>query len=148
MDTFGARLQEERERLALNQTDFAEIGGVKKRAQVNYESGERSPDADYLARLAGAGVDVLYVLTGRRDPTMTGERAAKYKGAVIPISGKGRGNLNRIDVMALVIDQVHKTGRTLPSEKLFALVELLLRYQESGAALSLEAVGEQIRLVS
>lgn len=148
MSTIGSRLQEERERLSLNQTDFGEIGGVKKRAQINYESGERSPDADYLARLAGGGVDVLYVLTGRRDATLTREKVAKTTGEIIPIGGKTTGNLNRIEVMALVIDQIHKTGRTLPSEKLFALVELLLRYQEAGAALNLEAVGDQIRLVS
>lgn len=36
------------------------------RSQRNYEKGERSPDADYLAALAAAGADVLYILTGQR----------------------------------------------------------------------------------
>lgn len=68
MSTFYERLQEERKRLGLSQSAFGEAGGVQKRAQINYESGERSPDASYLERIAAAGVDVLYVLTGRRAP--------------------------------------------------------------------------------
>jgi transcriptional regulator with XRE-family HTH domain len=66
MDTFHERLQEERKRLGLSQSEFGEAGGVQKRAQINYESGERQPDALYLQRLTTIGVDVLYVLTGKR----------------------------------------------------------------------------------
>ncbi len=63
----GERLREERERLGLSQPAFGEIGGVQKLAQSNYEQGKRAPDADYLAAIAGAGVDVRYVITGERD---------------------------------------------------------------------------------
>ncbi|WP_313042136.1 helix-turn-helix transcriptional regulator [Pseudomonas sp.] len=66
MSTIGIRLREERERLGLNQTAFGELGGVQKRAQINYEKDERLPDAGYLSALSGANVDVLYVLTGNR----------------------------------------------------------------------------------
>lgn len=66
MDTFFSRLKDERVRLGLNQTEFAEMAGVQKRAQVNYEAGERSPDAKYLTAIAAAGADVLYILTGQR----------------------------------------------------------------------------------
>ena len=62
----GERLKEERKRLGLNQTQFAGVAGVQISAQTNYETGKRSPDAAYLAALAAAGVDVLYVLTGQR----------------------------------------------------------------------------------
>lgn len=34
--------------------------------QVNYESGKRSPDVIYLSAAFGAGVDVGYVITGKR----------------------------------------------------------------------------------
>lgn len=61
------RLREEREKLQLSQTAIAEIGGVQKRAQINYESGERLPDAGYLAAIAAAGADVRYILTGQRE---------------------------------------------------------------------------------
>lgn len=64
--TFGERLKEERERLALSQTALGEACGVTKKSQINYEKGERSPDALYLAALLRAGGDVLYVLTGER----------------------------------------------------------------------------------
>ena len=60
------RLREERERLGFNQEAFGALGGVQKRAQINYEKGERHPDSAYLAAIAGAGADVLYILTGQR----------------------------------------------------------------------------------
>ncbi|AZY53276.1 helix-turn-helix domain-containing protein [Bordetella avium] len=69
--SIGDRLREERTRLDRNQDEFAEIGGVQRRAQSNYERGERWPDADYLSRVAEAGVDVLYVVTGRREVSVS-----------------------------------------------------------------------------
>ncbi|MGE7094741.1 helix-turn-helix domain-containing protein [Pseudomonas fulva] len=64
----GERLKEERERLGLNQTDFAALAGASKNTQYNYEKGERSPDSNYLAAAAAQGVDILYVITGARVP--------------------------------------------------------------------------------
>lgn len=66
----GERLKEERERLGLNQTEFSAHAGASKNTQYNYEKGERSPDANYLAAASGLGVDVLYVLTGERKPQL------------------------------------------------------------------------------
>lgn len=64
--SMGERIKGERRRLGLNQTDFAALAGVQISAQTNYENDKRAPDATYLAALAAAGVDVLYVLTGER----------------------------------------------------------------------------------
>lgn len=64
LDTFGSRLRKERVRLGLNQTDFAEIGGIQKDGQVKYEADKREPGAAYMTAIAAAGVDILYVLTG------------------------------------------------------------------------------------
>ncbi len=66
MEKIGGRLREERNRLGLSQTDFGAAGGVKLGAQHAYEAGKRSPDAEYFASLALAGVDVEYVITGQR----------------------------------------------------------------------------------
>lgn len=66
MLNFGDRLREERTRLGLNQSECAAVAEVSKTTQFNYEKGERSPDAPYLAKVAEAGIDVLYVLTGNR----------------------------------------------------------------------------------
>ena len=71
------RLREERERLGLNQVEFGSIGGVKKLAQINYEKGERHPDSAYLAAIAAAGADVLYILTGQRSSAQPAHDAAE-----------------------------------------------------------------------
>lgn len=65
-DSIGGRLREERERLLLNQSLFAARVGVSRMSQVNYESGKRSPDAVYLRAAYEAGIDVGYVITGKR----------------------------------------------------------------------------------
>lgn len=70
-EALGERLKEERVRLGLNQAEMAALGGVAKTSQFNYEKGERSPDAAYLVAVEAAGVDVLYVLTGKRTPAPT-----------------------------------------------------------------------------
>ena len=64
--SIGDRLREERERLGFSQASFAEITGAHRKSQGNYELGERMPDAAYLAAIAAAGADVLYILTGVR----------------------------------------------------------------------------------
>ncbi|OLS61710.1 helix-turn-helix domain-containing protein [Pseudomonas putida] len=68
MKGIGLRLREERERLGLTQRAFGDIGGVEPNAQGKYESGERTPRADYLAAVAANGVDALYVLSGVPTP--------------------------------------------------------------------------------
>jgi transcriptional regulator with XRE-family HTH domain len=65
MNEITQRLREERKRLGLTQEELAIIGGVKVNAQSIYERGVRVPNAIYLANIAKAGVDVLYVVTGR-----------------------------------------------------------------------------------
>lgn len=63
-------MREERERLGLTQVDFAALGGAKKHSQINYEADRSSPASEYLSALAKHGVDVLYVLTGTRNPML------------------------------------------------------------------------------
>ncbi len=66
MSKFHERLKELRYSKALTQESFAKIGGVTINTQVNYEKGERFPNADYLMRLAKEDFDVNYLLTGKR----------------------------------------------------------------------------------
>lgn len=78
---FCDRLKEERERLGFTQEAFGAIGGVKKLAQLKYEKGERSPDANYLAAISKVGADVLYLLAGARtEATIGGEEELLLKG--------------------------------------------------------------------
>ncbi|RQQ73117.1 XRE family transcriptional regulator [Burkholderia stagnalis] len=67
MENFGERLKAERKRLGLKQAELADRAGTTNVAQSRYESGDRSPDWEYLSAVARAGVDVLYVLTGKRN---------------------------------------------------------------------------------
>ena len=66
--TIGARLREERARLGVSQTELAVACGIAKNTQLNYEKDERSPDAKYLAAVEALGMDVYYVLVGKRFP--------------------------------------------------------------------------------
>lgn len=99
MTTFGERLREERARLGMSQTQFGVLAGVQKRAQIHYESDERVPDATYLAALAQAGVDVLYVITGNR----AGGTAGTTRGAI-----DAERLLDMYDVVEFVAKKAHK----------------------------------------
>lgn len=66
---FGERLKEERKRLDLTQQALAEACGVSKRQQLYYEA-DQWPGGAYLAAAAAVGIDVNYVLTGKRTGQM------------------------------------------------------------------------------
>ena len=93
--SFGKRLREERLRLDLSQTEFGAVGGVTKKTQMLYEADERSPDGSYLAAIATAKADVLYILTGKRNSV--GEQNQAEQGG----SGYGYGLLSK-DEQALL----------------------------------------------
>lgn len=64
MSYFKDRLRAERKRMGLSQEKFAALAGVTKDTQLNYESGARKPDSDYLIAICGAGVDSHFLLHG------------------------------------------------------------------------------------
>ncbi|MGC9368668.1 MAG: XRE family transcriptional regulator [Paracoccaceae bacterium] len=70
MDSVGDRLRSERERLGLSQAAFAALAGASKPSQVRYEKGERYPDGLYFQRIASKGADVLFILTGEKNPVL------------------------------------------------------------------------------
>lgn len=45
---------------------MAGIGGVSRNSQIAYEAGRTPPAADYLLAIESTGVDVSYVVTGRK----------------------------------------------------------------------------------
>lgn len=63
-EAVAVRLQQERKRLAFNQSDFADHAGVSKRTQAAYEAGTSEPGIGYLRKIAELGVDVWYLITG------------------------------------------------------------------------------------
>lgn len=99
MSTIGERLRDERGRLGSSQSEFAEIAGRKKHSQIHYESGERFPDADYLRRLYENGVDIMYILTGKREDDLITESVNEVISdlinfKIIPPEDVGRRTLN------------------------------------------------------
>ncbi|WP_150805588.1 helix-turn-helix domain-containing protein [Pseudomonas fluorescens] len=68
MKIIGQRLREERKRLEFSQHALANLCDVAENAQGNYENGKRRPTATYLSLASGAGIDVVFVLTGTRAP--------------------------------------------------------------------------------
>jgi transcriptional regulator with XRE-family HTH domain len=63
----GKRLREEREKLEMSQEAMAKMAGISRVSQSNYERDERSPDNEYWQTLYKIGVDILYVITGKRE---------------------------------------------------------------------------------
>lgn len=106
--TTGERLKAERERLGLSQTALAQVGGVGKTTQINYEKDARSPDASYLSALDGAGVDVQYVLTGRRSSHGHGSQT------LTPLSASGA---DMSEVKMYDIEAAAGDGRSLEQEE-------------------------------
>lgn len=103
------RLREERERLGLLQKDVATLVGMTPRAQLMYEAGDRRPDTSYLAAIAAAGFDVMYILTG--------ERMAKAAPVALPpgaqaINGQALLGLKHWATL-LNLRAEHGTGRDL-----------------------------------
>jgi len=66
LQSVGARLRHERERLGLSQQTIATKCEVSHRTQGAWEKGEQFPNAEVLGHMAEIGVDVLFVVTGRR----------------------------------------------------------------------------------
>lgn len=71
---FHHRLREERVRLTPKQADFAAKLGVRQSQLSEWEKGGVGLKAEQLALLATAGVDILYVVTGRRGGELLPDR--------------------------------------------------------------------------
>ncbi|CDH19948.1 conserved hypothetical protein [Xenorhabdus bovienii str. kraussei Quebec] len=67
MSTIGSRIKEERERLGLSQTDFANLTGYSSHVQATYEYDQTIPEGVYLQKIAKHGCDTLYIVTGHKE---------------------------------------------------------------------------------
>lgn len=80
------RLREERQRLRMNQTEFAAAAGAKIRTMQDWEKGVSCPTVLQLKALGAIGVDVVYVLTGEHRSADEDRKLAVAKVAAIPIA--------------------------------------------------------------
>lgn len=112
-------MKEERARLGLSQTVLASLGGVSKTTQVFYEADERVPDANYLAAVSERGMDVSYVITGRREADMAAstfnrQLLAEILNAIDEWAGNRKRPVTseiRAEIAALFYVQFHKIGQ-------------------------------------
>lgn len=66
--TIGERLGQELDGKGMSAPLTAELTGQKNREVISWLADEGEPYAQALSRLADAGVDILFVLTGRSGP--------------------------------------------------------------------------------
>lgn len=89
-------------------------------SQVNYETGKRSPDADYLLAASEAGIDVGYVVTGKRSGAPDFFRMA----TVFVLENIERRTGFSADVLSCVIESIADAAA---SEWLEDQVEIMAR---------------------
>lgn len=147
----GDRLREERERLGLNQPDFAAAAGAAKRTLIEWEKGSTSPTAVQLSALSKVGVDVLYVVTGSRPITSYGTSslpaAATGGGTVTAFPVSESGGMTWQEVLVVVLDAIYTAKKVLPAKTVIALVDAAMAVQRAGIPVNKSAVVEQLRQV-
>ena len=63
--SIGKRLKEARITAGYrSQGDLADAIGIARESQNRFESGRQTPGGEYLAKVAEAGLDVVFILTG------------------------------------------------------------------------------------
>lgn len=133
--SFQVRLKEERKRIGLSQIELGQFGGVNKFSQSNYENGKRSPDARYLQGIASAGIDVGYVLTGKRYDV----------GQLPPVDADRFARVARFT--ALTMEQLGKQASVDIVTRIAALIYNYLQEQDELASQHWESNPEVQRVV-
>ena len=85
--TIGKRLIEERTRLGLTQAQFYRKVGTSKSMQFYFETDHSKPGADYLIAADALGVDILYVLTGRKGSPLVHATTARADRGGVAVAG-------------------------------------------------------------
>lgn len=138
--SIGGRIREERERLGLSQAAF--IGGDKS-SQIRYEKGERSPDAEYLSRVADSGADVQYIVTGKRGGQSDSSSGLHLATSTTPIDAE----LLR-QVIAGVEDVVANQKLKPDAEKKAQAILLLYEHFQAIGRVERGFIERQLRLVA
>lgn len=64
----GERLKEERKRIKITQEELSACLKLTSRTWGSYERGQSTPDAWILSELEKKGIDIYYVITGKKLP--------------------------------------------------------------------------------
>lgn len=132
--SISERLRAERERLGLSQEEFAALAGAHRKSQGNYEKGDRQPDAAYLAAIAAAGADVLYILTGQHSGTQNQSQSQAQRDEL---------TADVREAIRLVADELAAQHKQVRGAQFLALVERTLSHLKQGRALERAEQGRQ-----
>ncbi|HCP78021.1 MAG: transcriptional regulator [Pusillimonas sp.] len=113
----GRRLKEERERLGLSQAQLAKLAGTSPRTQIAWEQGEQTPNALYLAIAGQEGMDVQYVVSGRK--SINAEQVQDEIKMVL-------------DAFQALDEALNSAGKTMPPDKKRLAAEALYHAVKSG----------------
>ena len=78
LSAFGRRMRDERKRKSLLLKEFASLVEVSEKSQIAYENGKTPPTVSYLYRASEQGIDIEYVLTGKRSDRPENEDDARF----------------------------------------------------------------------
>jgi len=135
LQDIGRRLQEERKRLGLSQSELGELTGISRAAQAAYQAGRNTADVIYGLQASEAGVDMDYVLTGRRAAEAAGD---KFDWDLAS------------NVMAGIHTVAEELGLQLGHDKQIALLKVLYRLaaREQTAKLDLKMFRDVLKLAA
>lgn len=111
MHSFHIRLREERKRLAFSQEQMAAAGGVQRNTQSLYERGERKPDIEYLAGIAKAGADILFIITGERMPLKSSTLSIKESSLIDSYRAAAEEGRKALEATGTAVAQQHMKGK-------------------------------------
>ena len=131
---FCERIKEERKQRGLTQEQLAKLAEITVQSQRSYESGKRTPDIAYLAKLEEAGFDTAYILTGERKAApIAGLSNTERMKAVLDMSlavieevQEERGVEFSADNLQTLMSYAHTYGTTKQALKAFVDTVFLL----------------------
>lgn len=97
------RMRAERKRIGKTQAQIAEDGGVSERTYQDWERRLSPVNIEFLLRVAAQGIDIAYVLTGKREAELsplTPEETAlldNYRNASAEGQAAARAVLNAVE---------------------------------------------------
>lgn len=89
----GQRLREERKRKGWTVKELADMSGAALNSIRNYEDGIHSAKLELLLVFQDLGIDIGYVLTGKRASTVTGEREQQLIDKFVRLDDQQKGVL-------------------------------------------------------
>lgn len=124
LTSLSGRFAAERKRLKLSQAEMGKAINKTREMVGRYERGDSMPSADALSALSNIGMDIYYILVGRKEDEPSRMTVQPDERALIEsyqsLDDEGKQNLRGVaDAMALkaVNEGKNKSVRKKPTDK-------------------------------